>query len=65
MSLCAVCRSELTDGTFLCPHHHLAAEDHWAEGNRVLCALLHRGVTPRRLPMGERDNPAITEHYVP
>lgn len=55
MSLCAACGSELTDGTFLCRHHYLAAEDHWAEGNRILCDLLHRGKLPDRLAKDQRE----------
>jgi hypothetical protein len=55
MSLCVACGSELTDGSLLCRHHHLGAEDHWAEGNRVLCDLLHRGKEPVRLPKEQRE----------
>ena len=56
MSLCAVCGSPLSDATSLCRHHHLVGEDRWAEGNRILCDLLHRGKEPGRLPKDLRDD---------
>jgi hypothetical protein len=56
MSLCAVCGSELSDSSSLCRHHHLAGEDRWSEGNRILCDLLHRGKEPGRLPRDLRED---------
>jgi hypothetical protein len=55
MSFCAACGSELSDETFLCRHHYIGAEDHWAEANRILCDLLHRGKEPERLPKEQRE----------
>ena len=55
MSLCAVCGSELSDDSSLCRHHHVGFEDGWAEGNRILCDLLHRGKEPGRLPKDLRE----------
>jgi hypothetical protein len=56
MSLCSVCGSELSDRSYLCRHHHLGGEDRWAEGNRILCDLLHRGKEPTRLPKEQRED---------
>lgn len=56
MSLCASCGSELADGSSLCRHHQLSGEDRWAEGNRILCDLLHRGKEPRRLARDDRED---------
>jgi hypothetical protein len=60
MSLCASCGAELTDGSSLCGHHQLSGEDRWAEGNRILCDLLHRGKEPARLPRGDREDDVAT-----
>jgi hypothetical protein len=46
MSLCASCGSELSDGTSLCRHHHLSLEVGWAQSNRMVCDLVHRGIQP-------------------
>jgi hypothetical protein len=51
MSLCASCGLQLTADTSLCPHHHAAHADGWAEGNRILCDFVHRGIVPRRAPL--------------
>lgn len=56
MSLCASCGSELSDGSSLCRHHQLPGDDRWAEGNRILCDLLHRGKEPARLPRDDRED---------
>lgn len=37
----------------LCVHHGVSYSDNWAEANRVICDLLHRGKAPARL--AERD----------
>jgi hypothetical protein len=58
MSVCAVCGSELADESSLCRHHHLGSEDRWAEGNRILCDLLHRGKEPSRLSKDLREDEA-------
>lgn len=54
MSFCAMCGSELQDGSRLCRHHYLSGEDKWAEVNRILCDLLHRGKEPKRLEKEDR-----------
>ena len=57
MSLCALCGFALSDDSALCTHHHRAGDDdRWAEGNRILCDLLHRGKDPRRLPEDLRQD---------
>ena len=58
MSLCTVCGSELTDDSALCRYHHAGSEDKWAEANRILCDLLHRGKLPARLAKEEREEEA-------
>jgi hypothetical protein len=56
MSLCASCGSELSDGTSLCRHHHLSLEVGWAQSNRMVCDLLHRGIQPARVPVPELES---------
>lgn len=34
----------------LCDHHTYGGPDGWAEGNRAMCALIHRRIVPPRLP---------------
>ena len=51
MSLCASCGLQLAANTSLCPHHHAAHADGWAEANRILCDFVHRGIVPRRVPL--------------
>lgn len=60
MSLCASCGSELSDGSSLCRHHLLSGDDRWAEGNRILCDLLHRGKAPSRLARDDREDEVAT-----
>lgn len=52
MSLCAACALEIA--AEICPHH-LTVDPGWADGNRILCDLLHRGMVPERLPVEERE----------
>ena len=60
MSLCASCGLELSDASSLCRYHHTGGEDRWAEGNRIVCDLLHRGKEPNRLPREEREDRLTT-----
>jgi hypothetical protein len=50
---CLLCACPL-DG-LLCPHHPLAFDEDWAEGNRIWCGFFHRGHVPPRLPLAERE----------
>lgn len=60
MSLCASCGSELSDGTSLCRHHHLSLEVGWAQSNRMVCDLVHRGIQPARLAVREIEPEAVS-----
>lgn len=60
MSLCASCGSELSDGTSLCRHHHLSLEVGWAQSNRMVCDLVHRGIQPARVPVREIEPEAVS-----
>ena len=44
-SHCALCGLSYSGDVALCNHHVYGAAD-WAEGNRAMCALLHRGIVP-------------------
>ena len=50
---CPVCAWGKADA--LCPYHGSGVHASWAEGNRIVCDLLHRGVEPPRLSVEERD----------
>src|SRR5439155_10609853 len=39
----------------LCAHHVPRSSNHWAENNRLMRDLLHRGRVPSRLPPAERE----------
>lgn len=56
MSLCAACGIEIPRDDLLCAHHAGGARDDWAENNRRMCDLLHRGRVPLRLPPAERKD---------
>jgi hypothetical protein len=56
MSLCAACGIELGDGGMLCAHHTSGGDHRWADNNRCMCDLLHRGRVPLRLPPAERND---------
>jgi hypothetical protein len=52
MSLCAHCGQPTPDSRGLCIYHSSVTGDDWAEGNRIMCDFLHRGVmspTPAEL----------------
>ena len=55
MSLCALCGVGVPRGDTLCAHHTMEGVDRWAENNRCMCDLLHRGRVPPRLPPAERE----------
>lgn len=65
MKRCALCsvevRVEVPYGDTLCAHHVGEDRDRWAENNRCMCDLLHRGRVPPRLPPGEREG-ELGEH---
>jgi len=56
MSLCAACGLEIQGDGTLCAHHTLGSDDDWAENNRLMCDLLHRGRVPPRLAPAERED---------
>ncbi len=56
MSLCAACGLEISGGDTLCAHHARGDGDRWAENNRCMCDLLHRGRVPPRLLPAERED---------
>ena len=56
MSLCAACGLAIRGGDTLCAHHARDGGEHWAENNRCMCDLLHRGRVPPRLPPAERED---------
>jgi hypothetical protein len=56
MGLCAACGVEIPGDGTLCAHHATGGRDDWAENNRRMCDLLHRGCVPPRLPLAERED---------
>jgi hypothetical protein len=60
MSLCALCGFEMSGSFALCPHHHCIREHGWAETNRIMCDLVHRGKVPPRLPETQREEELVT-----
>jgi len=56
MSFCAACRDEIPGGDALCAHHAAVVGDGWAENNRRMCDLLHRGRVLPRLAPAERED---------
>ena len=56
MSLCAVCGFEISVSDALCAHHTTGGRDDWAENNRLMCDLLHRGRLPPQLPLPARED---------
>ena len=45
MSLCAFCGNPTGDPGGVCSYHSAGHKDDWARGNRLMCDLLHRGIT--------------------
>ena len=39
-----------------CGHHAAAYGDDWHVVNRIMCALVHRGLPPPRLPESQRED---------
>ena len=54
MVLCAVCVQRLPDDARMCRQHLGGPGRTWAASNRIMCDFSHRGVTPSRLPAGDR-----------
>lgn len=52
--ICARCGIPHVENN-LCVHHVLENGDGWAEANKILCDLLHRGKEPVRLNAAERS----------
>ena len=50
-----MCGASLYHDAQICPYHHSSDLD-WPVFNRIMCDLLHRGVEPARLPLGERED---------
>jgi hypothetical protein len=46
VSLCALCGACLLGAAVLCPHHQYPPDAGWAEGNRIMCDFIHRGIAP-------------------
>jgi hypothetical protein len=60
VSLCALCGISLTGDLALCPHHHGGEDqEHWADGNRIMCDFLHRGLIPPRLTPQDRGDELV------
>jgi hypothetical protein len=58
---CPACGCIVGEGG-ICRHHVDGyTGDAWAESNRILCDLLHRGKAPARLDAGEREAMLTTD----
>jgi hypothetical protein len=44
MSLCVVCGYSTLEAGDICTHHTASYSADWAEGNKLFCDLLHRGI---------------------
>jgi hypothetical protein len=53
--LCGVCGLPLSGDLVVCTHHDNAFADDWAEGNRRVCAFVHRKMVPPHEPLSEQD----------
>ena len=47
MSLCVVCGYSTLGPEEVCTHHTAGYPADWAEGNKLFCDLLHRGIVSR------------------
>jgi hypothetical protein len=45
MRLCAFCGQPTGDPGGVCSYHSAGHKDDWARANRLMCDLLHRGIT--------------------
>src|SRR5437899_4887464 len=64
MSLCAFCGHPTGHPGGLCGHHSAGHGDGWARGNRLMCDLLHRGITssrPHEVDRLEREGRAFAD----
>jgi hypothetical protein len=52
---CAYCGHQAPAGPGLCVHHHADGTAGWAQVNRLVCDLLHRGIVPARPPADPDD----------
>lgn len=46
MSLCVHCGLPTSGARELCAHHDAGYGEDWADGNRIMCDFLHRGIVP-------------------
>jgi hypothetical protein len=63
MATCSLCHAVLADPNGLCPHHLLVGEPSWADANRMMCDLLHRGIEPPHPPPLPLDDPWWLEPF--
>jgi hypothetical protein len=54
--ICPLCGAPAEGG--ICGYH-LHADHRWAANNRLICALIHRGIAPRRLSLLERAEDVV------
>jgi hypothetical protein len=47
MSLCVVCGYSTPGPESICTHHAGSYPTDWAEANKLMCDLLHRGIVSR------------------
>lgn len=59
MSRCVQCRALLGGEATLCFHHQAIVQPDWAELNRLMCDLLHRGRPPAPLAGGLAARAAV------
>jgi hypothetical protein len=62
MSLCIMCGGSNPDQGEICSYH-MAAEESWSVGNRIMCDFVHRAIVPPRLEAADRD-PILEEEEV-
>ena len=60
MRLCAFCGQPTGDPGGVCGYHSAGHRDDWARGNRLMCDLLHRGITLPKPPEVDRLEPPET-----
>jgi len=50
VSLCAHCGQPTFDSGGLCTYHNPSHGGDWAEGNRIMCDFVHRGIVSPTSP---------------
>jgi hypothetical protein len=56
--ICVSCGLQLNGDLALCPHHHISS-DNWAAENRIWNDYFMRGKAIPRVPISEREEPAV------